>query len=121
MPKYKRGSGSVYRRPSGWSIKYYVNGKPVYEATGTKDKTEARRILQARVGQLAEGRYVGLAVERVTLNELAQDLLTDYENNKRKSLRELKIRLNKHLLPFIGEKKAHKTTSADVEEYKKTR
>lgn len=50
MPKYRRGSGSVYLKRGWCYIKYYANGEPISEATGTKNKAEARRILQARLG-----------------------------------------------------------------------
>src|SRR5229473_3371275 len=76
MPKYRRGSGSIYKKRSVYYIAYYANGKQVCESTGTKDKPEARRILQARLGQLAEGRYVGPAAERITVDDLIQDFLT---------------------------------------------
>lgn len=90
-----------------------MDGKQVCESTGTKDKTEARRILQARLGQLAEGRYVGPAVERVTVDELIQDFLTDYTVNGRKSLRMVQGKVRNHILPYFGGHKAHNVTTAD--------
>jgi hypothetical protein len=87
MPKYCRGSGSVYLKRGWCYIKYYASGKPISEATGTKNKAEARRILQARLGQLAEGRYVGPHAERVTIDELIEGLLNDYEVNGKRSLK----------------------------------
>ena len=52
--------GPVVSNSRGWCyIKYYVKGEPVTEAAGTKNKAEARHLLQARVGQLAEGRFIG--------------------------------------------------------------
>src|SRR5262245_35530887 len=121
MPKYKRGNGSVYTKRGWYYIKYYRDGKPVMEATGTRNKAEARRTLQSRLGQLADGRYVGPTVERVTVDELVRDFLTEYEANGRKSLREARIRVHKHLLPFFGGKKAHQLTTADVHSFIATR
>jgi integrase len=117
MPKYRRGSGSIYKKRSVYYIAYYANGKQVCESTGTKDRTEARRILQARLGQLAEGRYVGPAAERVTVNELIQDLFTDYEVNVRKSLRMVQGKVKNHVLPYFSGHKAHDVTTADVQSY----
>jgi hypothetical protein len=117
MPKYKRGSGSIYRKRGWCYIKYYVEGKPVYEATGTKDRAEARRLLQARLGQLAERRYVGPAADRVTFDSLAQGLLNDYHVNGKKTVRWVEFRLRLHLLPFFGGKKAHDIKTADVKAY----
>ncbi len=67
MPKYRRGSGSVYQKRGWYYLKFYANGEPVQEAARTKDRAEARRKLQARLGQLAEGRFIGPAAERVTV------------------------------------------------------
>jgi integrase len=117
MPKYRRGSGSVYLKRGWCYIKYYTAGKPVYEATGTKNKAEARRLLQARLGQLAEGRYIGPAAERVTFEELAQGLLNDYKANRKKTVRWIECRLRLHLLPFFGGRKAQDIKTADVKAY----
>lgn len=117
MPKYRRGSGSVYLKRGWCYIKYYTASKPVYEATRTKNKAEARRILQARLGQLAEGRYVGPAAERVTFEELAQMFLDDYRVNNRKTIVWAKRRVSLHLAPFFGGKRAHEITTADVKAY----
>lgn len=87
------------------------------EATSTKDKAEARRLLQARLGQLAEGRYVGPAADRVTLRDLAALVLTDYRVNGKKSLGVVQTRLNKHVLPFFYDRTAHTITASDVQAF----
>jgi len=115
MPKYRRGSGSVYRKRGRWYIAYYANGKQICEATGTKDKAEARRILQARLGQLAEGRYIGPKADRVTFKELTQGLITDYRINNKKTLAWVERRVRLHLIPFFGDSKAQEITTADVQ------
>jgi integrase len=117
MPKYKHGSGSVYKRGKTWWITYYINGRQVWESAKTKDKVEARRILQSRLGQLAEGRYVGLAAERVTFEELAEGLFNDYKANSRRSLDMAEQRVRKHLRPFFGNKRAHEISSVDVQAF----
>jgi len=113
MPKYRRGSGSVYLKRGWCYIKYYVHGKAVYEATRTKNKAEARRILQARLGQLAEGRYIGPAADRVTFEDLAQMVFDDYRVNNHKTLTWIKRRVNKHLAAVFGGKRAHEITTAE--------
>ncbi len=118
MPKYRRGSGSVYKRGKTYWIAYYgPDGKQVCESAKTTDKAEARRVLQARLGQMAEGRYIGPAAERVTFEELAEGLFMDYEVNGKKSLRCVRIKVQKHLLPFFGEKTAHKLSTSDIQTY----
>lgn len=118
MPKYRRGSGSIYKKRSVYYIAYYTpDGKQICESAKTKDKAEARRVLQARLGQLAEGRYVGPAAERVTFADLAEGLLTNYRVNGRKTLVHAKRRITLHLAPFFGRRKAHEITSADVQAF----
>src|SRR5215470_19603305 len=119
MPKYRRGSGSVYLKRGWCYIKYYVQGKPIYEAAKTKNKAEARRILQARLGQLAEGRYLGPAVERITIDELIDGLLNDYITNGKRSLKWVRIKVSKHLLPYFTGKRAHEVTTQDIQAYTK--
>jgi integrase len=117
MPKYRRGSGSIYKKRGVYYIAYYANGKQVCESARTTDKAEARRLLQARLGQLAEGRYVGPAAERVTFEELATMILDDYRANGQKSVGDVERRIRCHLRPFFGHKKAHEVTTADVKAY----
>jgi integrase len=118
MPKYRRGSGSIYKKRGVFYIAYYTpDGKQVCESAKTKDKAEARRILQARLGQLAEGRYVGPAAERVTFEQLAEMILEDYRINGRKSRGDVEWRIRCHLRPFFDQKRAHEITTADVKAY----
>jgi hypothetical protein len=103
MPKYKHGSGSVYPRGKTWWIAYYgPDGKLVCESAKTKDKAEARRILQTKLGQIADGRDIGPAADRVTFEELIEGLLTDYRVNSKKSLRVVKVRVDKHSCPSLA-------------------
>jgi len=128
MPKHKHGSGTIYQRekvgPDGkrrilktWCLDYYYDGKRVRESSGTTDRAEARKLLQQRLGQVAEGRYFGPAADRVTFEDLAHDLLADYRVNNRRSLAEVKRRITLHLAPFFGGKTAHRITSANVKAF----
>src|SRR5882672_7052161 len=118
MPKYKHGSGSVYRRGKTYWLKFYKDGQAIYESAKTSDKAEARRVLQSRMGQLADGRYAGPAAERITFDDLAEMVLKDYSVNGKKSLPDTEARIRLHLRPFFGgNKKAQKITSADVQEF----
>jgi len=115
MPKYRRGSGTVYRRGKTYWLAYFdQNGTRIFESARTADKAEARRVLQAKLGQIAEGRFTGPAADRVTFDDLAEGLLKDYEVNGKKSLPDTEARVRLHLRPFFGGKRAHAITSADV-------
>jgi len=117
MPKYRRGSGSVYRRGGTYWLKYYVGGKPVYESAKTSDRKEARDQLKVKQGQLAEGRYVGPAADRTTWNNLAALVLEDYRINAKKTLRDAKHRIEKYLTPFFDGKRAKLISAADLQAF----
>ena len=53
----------------------------------------------------------------MTFRELSQLVVTDYQVNGKRSLRELRIRLEKHLLPAFGEKKAKEVTTEAIQAY----
>jgi len=82
--------GSIYKRGSTFWIKYYRGGRPYRESTNSEKITEAKRLLALREGQVVEGRFPGLHVERVRIAELAEDYLRDYEINGRTSLKDAK-------------------------------
>jgi hypothetical protein len=71
MPKYRRGSGGVYKRGKTFWIAYYgPDGKQVCESAKTRDKVEVREKLKQRLGEIATARYVGPEAEKVTVAEL---------------------------------------------------
>ena len=72
-----------------WWIKYYDNGKPIHESTGTDDKTEARRRLKEKEGQVAQGLHQGTQVARTKFEDLVTGIEQDYALNDRKSARRL--------------------------------
>ncbi len=97
-------------------IKYYRNGRPFRESTATLDKGEARRKLKQREGEVAEGRFHGLRVERIKFEELADDLRTDYTVNKKKTLRRVNELLAHLEIAFRG-CRAVEITSDRIQSY----
>jgi len=97
-------------------VKYYRDGKPFRESAGTEKETEAKKFLQRREGQVVEGKFEGLKVEKVTFEDLKKDLLNDYELNARRSLDRTKLSLNHLDDAFKGMKAIHITTN-QVERY----
>jgi len=75
--------------------------------------------LQIRLGEVAEGRYLGPTVERVTVDELIEGLLNDYITNGKRSLKWVRIKINKHVLPYFTRRRAHEITTADIQAYTK--
>ncbi len=88
-----KGSGSVFKHGAVWWIKYYFNGEPIRENTQCKLETDAKKVLKQRIGQITVGRFIGLQSERVTVNDLAEDIRADYAVNGRASKEDLEFRL----------------------------
>ena len=81
--------GYIYKRGDVFWIKYYRHGKPYRESAKSEKITEAQRLLKKREGEIAEGKLPGIYFDRVTFDELAKDLLTDYTVNGRDTLKRL--------------------------------
>jgi integrase len=108
--------GHIYRRKGVLWIKYYRNGKPYYESSHSGKKAVATQLLKRREGEISKGELPGICFDRVRFDELAQDFLTDYRINKRKSLDKAE-RLVKHLAKAFGGMRATEITTAKVKNY----
>lgn len=109
--------GTVYKRGGKiWWIKYYKEGKPYYESSKSTKKAVAEQLLKLREGSIAEGRFVGLQVEKTTFEDLVQDYINDYKINNRKSLRTAKTNI-RVLNKLFGGLKAKNITSDKIQQY----
>src|SRR5712691_7202984 len=114
-PRYKAADGTL--RASGkWWLKYRGNGREIRESSGTANREEAKRLLRRKEGAAAEGKPVFPHADRISVNDLAEDLKNEYTANARRSFERLKYSLAR-LLPFFGDRKAAHLTSADVTAY----
>ena len=83
--KKERGQGGVYKRGDIYWIYYNCKGKQERESSKSKRRDDAMRLLKKRQGQIAEGKLPGIHFEKVTFEDLAQDLITDYQFRGNKS------------------------------------
>lgn len=108
--------GSIYQRGQVWWIKYYRDGQPVRESSGSIVEGDAKRLLSKRLGKLAAGERVVPGAERVRMSELLDDLLTEYRVNGRRSYRRAAISAD-HLKSFFGGQRVGAITTATVRAY----
>jgi integrase len=108
--------GAIYKRGRVYWIKYYRNGKPYRESTGSTKESDAKRKLKLREGQIATGKFSGLRVEKILFDELAQDMLNDYKVNGQKSLDRAELSV-KNLKGFFSGVKASNITTDSIQRY----
>jgi hypothetical protein len=108
--------GSLYKRGDIWWIKYYQHGRAIRESTGSEKEMEARRFLKLREGQVAEGKRVNQAMERISFGGLAADLLTDYRANGKRSLDKAE-RSVRHLEGYFGGMRVIDITTDKIKAY----
>jgi integrase len=115
-----RGEGRIFRRRSVYWIAYYHRGKEHRESSHSESEKEARRLLKKRIGEVGTGRFTAPREERVTFEDLAKALLTDYEINRRRSLRSARLSIS-HLREFFGLERAVDITTDGVKAYAASR
>jgi integrase len=98
-------------------VKYYRDGKPIRESSQTEKITEARKFLQSREGDVAKGLPVSGRDRRIKFSEPVEAVVNDYKNNDRRTLEDLTRRLNKHILPVFGDRRAASITTPQIREF----
>lgn len=94
--------GMLYKRGEVFWIKYYNNGRPIRESTGTSKQKEAERFLKDREGRVAIGAPMLPKVQRTTVDTLLTDLKAHYETTGKRALREAETRFMPLRLFFTG-------------------
>jgi len=114
--KYKQPDGTIKEGSVFW-IKYYRNGIPMRESSGSKKESIAKKLLQQREGDIVRGLPITPRTNRVTFDELVEDEVTDYKVNGKSSIADLQRRIDLHLRPFFGGWRAVNITTADIRKY----
>jgi integrase len=111
--------GTIYRQKGRtiWMLRYYREGRPIVQSSGTDNKTEAKKALGNIETDINRGLPVTAKIGRLRFEEAAADLENEYKVNNRGSLDELKRRIKKHLKPFFGGRRMSTITAADVRTY----
>src|SRR5262245_10824168 len=112
MPKFKHGSGSVYKRGRVWWLTYYHHGQQVWESAQTRDKAAARKTLQTKIGQRAEGKLV-VGADKITFAGLLDLVEREYQENNRKTLKQIRQH-RKHLAKCFAGRRANEILVADI-------
>jgi len=108
--KRKRNDGTEYDYISpAWEIAYYHNGQELRESSHSTEEKAAIKLLKKRVQDLGRG-VVGTREDRVTFEQLTEDLKNDYRINAKRSLDSIELSV-RHLFGFFaGDRAVHVTT-----------
>src|SRR5438094_8871374 len=112
--------GALYKRKAMFWVKYYVNGRPIRESTGTNKESEARRFLRIREGRVAAGQPMLPRVDRIRYDEIAADLRRHYETTGERKLDEADDRL-KPLAQFFNGRRIVAIDGVLAEQYVQAR
>jgi len=113
---------SLYKRPDSqyYWMYWYVNGKINRKSTMTKQKRKAQKIAKQQERELEKQKGI-IGYDKITLEDLKEEVLNDYEINARRSIEIAKMRLN-HLINFWGqEKKVIDINEQEISKYIKHR
>jgi integrase len=112
--------GRVFKRGPVYWIAYYHRGREYRESSGSDKESAAKNLLKRRVGEAAQGRLRGARQDRLTFDDLAQALLTDYQINGRRSQRSALLSIS-HLRKFFGFDRAVDITTDRIKAYSANR
>jgi hypothetical protein len=81
-----RGMGRIYKRGGTYWLQYSHRGQVYRESSHSDRETDARKLLKKRLGEIGIQKFIGPTEERMTFEDLAAALLTDYEINAKRSI-----------------------------------
>ena len=104
------------RETGPWWMKYYDDGKAVYESTAKREKRAALNVLRKSEAKVVEGRREDGLIRKARFDHLIEDLRNDYilQGRKTWSRREQHI---EHLRPVFGGMRAIAITSNRLQAY----
>jgi integrase len=115
-----RGLGRVFKRGSVYWIAYCYRGKEYRESLRSNSESQARKLLKKRIGEVVNGQLVGPTEERLTFDDLAKMLLTDYEINGKRSLDSARLSI-RHVKDYFGLNRALDITADRIAKYVRER
>jgi integrase len=122
MGKATYGTGTLFRRGRIWYLSYYVNGRQVQRSSRSANLQDAKRLRDQILGKKARGEMSVSTAEKITCNELLDDLLEYGRANAKPSTVHIwELVINANLRPFFGHVKAARLTTEKLKEYRRKR
>jgi integrase len=105
------------REQGPWWIRYSVGGGLHCVSAESYKKADALKLLKAREAESSQAIATPTGVGTIGFEEAADGLLTDYRVNKKRSLRTVTLRIQKHLTPFFAGRAMAAITPPLIREY----
>ena len=115
-----RGMGRIFKRASVYWVAYYHRGEEYRESSHSENESQARKLLKQRLGEMSRGHLIGPSEERLSFEDLANILLTDYEINGKRSIESVRLSI-RHLREFFELGRAIDITPDRVSAYVRER
>lgn len=100
-----------------WWITYEANGQRHTVSSRSEDRQVAEDLLKARERHERPAVPTSAPQGPVTFDDAANDIIADYQMNKKRSLRTLTLRIEKHLRPVFGQQPLTAITTPVVRTY----
>ena len=100
-----------------WWIQYRFAGRVQCESSRSRKHADAVDLLKRREGDVVRGLPVTTKVGQLRIDEAADDLLNDYRTNGKRTLVDVKRRIEKHLKPFFGNRRMTTITTVEVRRF----
>jgi integrase len=108
-------TGALIERGPWW-MKYYDEGKPIYQSTGKLEKREATLTLRKAEAKVAQGQREAPILHRIKFDDLVEDLKLDYELKGPKTWSRREEHLE-HLRPMFGGMRVKAITTPRLQAY----
>jgi integrase len=115
--KYKDRKTGEVRECATFTIRFYVNGRPVQMSSGSEREGDARRLLKKYEGDAANGVQVTSQMDRIRSDGALDAVLTNYQINRKKSYDDVKRRIDLHLKPWLANRRMVEIGSDTVGKY----
>lgn len=112
--------GAVYLRRKTWYLDYWLHGKQYRESAHTQDQHKALKLLAQRHSEIARDEFIKPQTTKVTMNQLFDLVVADYQRKGNRSDYTLAHRL-KPLRDLLGDHKAVALTERTLEKYRTER
>ena len=115
--KHVKGQGNIFQDPPSpcWQLSYWNGWRQVRESARTTDYSEALKLLQRRLGEIAVGKSAG--AERIKVAALLKRVVEDYRRHDRADLLEVMQRVENLLHPYFGDMRAAAFSTQTLHNY----